>query len=93
VLAYSPLLVALAVALRDYPLEGLLLTAVLLNPVELFRVGLLEALAAPVLVGPAGFLLKERLGYAGGLLPVGVGIAAVVLGLSGAAWRFSRRDR
>jgi hypothetical protein len=93
VLAYSPLLVALAVALRDYPLEGLLLTAVLLNPVELFRVGLLEALAAPVLVGPTGFLLKERLGYAGGLLPVGVGIAAVVLGLSGAAWRFSRRDR
>jgi len=93
VLAYDPLVVGLAVALRDYPLEGLVLPAVLLNPLELFRVGLLYALEAPVLVGPTGYLLKEVLGYTGGLLAVGVGVLAVGMGLVGAGWRFARRDR
>ncbi len=93
VLAYDPLVLGLAVALRDYPLEGLLLPAVLLNPLELFRVGLLYALEAPVLVGPTGYLLREFLGYTGGLLPVGVGILAIGLGFCGAGWRFAKRDR
>jgi hypothetical protein len=93
VLAYDPLVVALAVALREYPLEGFLLAAVLLNPLELFRVGLLYALEAPVLVGPTGYLLKEFLGYTGGLLPLWAGLLAVGAGLLGAGWRFSRRDR
>jgi hypothetical protein len=93
VLAYDPLVVALAVALREYPLEGFLLAAVLLNPLELFRVGLLYALEAPVLVGPTGYLLKEFLGYTGGLLPLWIGLLAVGAGFLGAGWRFSRRDR
>ncbi|RDI95196.1 hypothetical protein DV704_07745 [Meiothermus sp. QL-1] len=93
VLAYDPLVVGLAVALQAYPLEGFLLAAVLLNPVELLRVGLLYALEAPVLVGPTGYLLREFLGYSGGLLPVGVGLLAIALGFWGAAWRFGRRDR
>lgn len=93
VLAYDPLVVGLAVALRDYPLERFLLFAVLLNPLELYRVGLLYALNAPVLVGPTAYLLREFLGYSGGLLPVGVGVLAIGAGFLGAAWRFSRRDR
>lgn len=93
VLAYDPLVIGLAVALREYPLERFLLPAVLLNPLELFRVGLLYALEAPVLVGPTGYLLREFLGYTGGLLPVAVGLMAVGLGFWGAAWRFGRRDR
>ncbi|WP_018465991.1 hypothetical protein [Calidithermus timidus] len=93
VLAYDPLVIGLAVALREYPLERFLLTAVLINPLELLRVGLLYALGAPVLVGPTGYLLKEFLGYTGGLLPVAVGLLGVGLGLWGAAWRFAKRDR
>ncbi|GIW26083.1 hypothetical protein [Meiothermus sp.] len=93
VLAYDPLVIGLVVALREYPLERFLLPAVLLNPLELFRVGLLYALGAPVLVGPTGYLLKEFLGYTGGLLPIAVGLMAVGLGLWGTAWRFERRDR
>jgi len=93
VLVYDPLVVGVAVVLWEYPLEGVLLPAVLVNPLELFRVGLLYALEAPVLVGPTGYLLKEFLGYTGGLLPVGVGILAVGIGLLGAAWRFASRDR
>jgi hypothetical protein len=93
VLAYDPLVIGLVVALREYPLERFLLPAVLLNPLELFRVGLLYALGAPVLVGPTGYLLKEFLGYTGGLSPIAVGLMAVGLGLWGTAWRFERRDR
>lgn len=93
VLAYDPLVVWIAVALRDYPLEGFLLPAVILNPLELFRVGLLYALNAPVLVGPTGYLLKEFMGYTGGMLPLGVGVLAVGVGFLGAGWRFASRDR
>ncbi|KIQ55675.1 hypothetical protein SY28_02175 [Meiothermus taiwanensis] len=93
VLAYDPLVVGIAVALREYPLERFLLPAVLLNPLELFRVGLLYALEAPVLVGPTGYLLREFLGFTGGLLPLGVGLLSVGAGLVGAGWRFARRDR
>lgn len=93
VLAYDPLVVGLAVALRDYPLERFLLPAVLLNPLELFRVGLLYALNAPVLVGPTGYLLREFMGFTGGLLPLGVGLLTIGVGFVGAGWRFASRDR
>jgi hypothetical protein len=72
---YSPLVVALAVRLKDYPLEGLLTLALLLNPQEVHRVGLLAGLKAPVLTGPVGYLVAERLGAVGPLL----GLAYLVL--------------
>src|SRR5690606_38351548 len=77
VLAYSPLVVGLAVALAEYPLTGLLLTALLLNPLELLRVGLLQALEVPVLVGPIGKLVTDHV-PSGGIL---IGLASVATGV------------
>lgn len=93
VVAYSPLVVGVAVALADYPLTPLLVVALLLNPLELLRVGLLQALQVPVLVGPVGKLITDLVPSGGmliGLAAVGVG-ALTMLWLAG--WRFSRRDR
>ena len=90
---YGPLVVALAVRLRDYPLEGLLTLALLLNPQEVHRVGLLSGLKAPVLTGPVGYLVAERLGAVGPLLGLGyLGLSGVLLTLL-AALVFARRDR
>ncbi|WP_337844076.1 hypothetical protein [Thermus sp.] len=90
---YGPLVVALAVRLQAYPLEGLLTLALLSNPQEVHRVGLLVSLEAPVLVGPVGYLVAERLGSVGplwGFLHLGLsGLALALL----AALVFGRRDR
>ncbi len=90
---YGPLVVALGVRLKDYPLEGLLTLALLLNPQEVHRVGLLAALKAPVLTGPVGYLVAERLGAVGPLLGLvylaGFGGASALL----AALVFALRDR
>lgn len=90
---YGPLVVALAVRLRDYPLEGLLTLTLLLNPQEIQRVGLLASLKAPVLTGPIGYLVAERLGEVGpwlGFLYLALsGLALALLG----ALVFARRDR
>lgn len=92
-LAYAPAVVAFASALGDRPLGGLLIGALLLNPVEALRVGLLETLQVPVLVGPVAVLLRDALpgptlawGVAGCLLAAG--LLALV-----AATVFARRDR
>lgn len=90
---YGPLVVELALRLEAYPLEGLLTLALLLNPVELHRVGLLAGLKAPVLMGPIGYLVAERLGPWGAwlslayLLGAGFGLALV------GALIFARKDR
>ena len=93
VLAYSPLVVGLAIALQHYPLEPLLIAALLVNPLELLRLALLQALEVPVLVGPVGHLLTELLGgnsLAWAALAFGVwGVAT--FGLAGLI--FARRDR
>jgi hypothetical protein len=90
---YSPLVVALAVRLKDYPLEGLLTLALLLNPQEVHRVGLLAGLKAPVLTGPVGYLVAERLGAVGPLLGLAyLVLFGVFLSLL-AALVFARRDR
>lgn len=92
-LAYGPLVVAIAVALRDYPLTPLLVASLLANPLELIRVGLLQALAVPVLVGPVGKLVVDTL--AGSALAWGLAAVAAwstgFVGLAGAL--FARRDR
>jgi hypothetical protein len=93
VLAYDPLVVGLAVALQHYPIEPLLIAALVINPLELLRVTLLQALAVPVLVGPVGYLLTQLLGASSALvtaLSFGLWYAATC-GLAGLI--FARRDR
>jgi len=93
VLAYDPVVVALAVAFRDYPLEGFLLAVIFANPLEILRVSLLKALNAPVLVGPVGYLLDRLLGQVG-YWPLLFSFALSLLVFFGvAALVFSRRDR
>ncbi|WP_243030019.1 hypothetical protein [Thermus altitudinis] len=90
---YGPMVVALAVRLREYPLEGLLTLALLLNPQEIHRVGLLAGLKAPVLTGPIGYLVAERLGAVGPWLGLFyLVLLGVLLALLGALV-FARRDR
>lgn len=92
-LAYGPLVVGLASASVDRPLAGLLIGSLLANPAEAVRVGLLEALDVPVLVGPVAVLLRRALPgptLAWGL--AGSAVWAVVLG-GVAALVFGRRDR
>lgn len=92
-LAYGPVVVAIAVALRDYPLTPLLVASLVANPLELIRVGLLQALSVPVLVGPVGKLVTDTL--AGGALAWGLGAVLAWSGafLALAGWVFARRDR
>lgn len=92
-LLYEPVVVGLAVALADWPLETPLLVAVLANPMELARVSLLESLGVPVLVGPVGYLLDRILGYGGLALPLGVFAFWSLLFFALAGWVFARRDR
>ncbi|TBH17593.1 hypothetical protein [Thermus thermamylovorans] len=90
---YGPLVVALAVRLKDYPLEGFFTLALLLNPQETHRVGLLAGLDAPVLTGPVGYLVAERLGEVGPLLGFAhLSLLALALALLGGLV-FARRDR
>lgn len=93
VLAYNPLVVGLAVALQHYPLEPFLIATLLVNPLELLRVALLQALQVPVLVGPVGHLLTQLLGgssLAWAALAF-AGWFAATFGLAGVV--FARRDR
>ncbi len=93
VLAYDPVVVALSVVFRDYPLEGFLLAVIFANPLEILRVSLLKALHAPVLVGPVGYLLDRLLGRVG-YAPLAASFLLAFLILFGlAAWVFARRDR
>lgn len=92
-LAYGPAVVALAVNLPDRPLFGLLSVALLTNPAEGIRVGLLEALNVPVLVGPIALLLRDTL--PGPSLAWGAVSSLAWSALAGtlAAATFTRRDR
>jgi hypothetical protein len=62
VLAYEPVLVAVAVAAAEWPFEGPLALALVLNPAELGRVALVRALDVPVFAGPTGVLVRRWLG-------------------------------
>lgn len=92
-LAYGPAIVGLATALVDRPLGGLLIGALLVNPAEAVRVGLLETLNVPVLVGPVAVLLQRSL--PGPTLAWGVAgsaaVALVIATLAGVV--FARRSR
>ena len=93
VLAYDPVVVALSIIFRDYPLEGFYLAVIFANPLEILRVSLLKALNTPVLVGPVGYLLDKLLGQVG-YWPLLLSFAVSFLFFYGlAALIFARRDR
>ena len=91
--AYGPAVVALATALPDRPLGGLLIGALLVNPAEAVRVGLLETLGVPVLVGPIAVLLRDAL--PGPTLAWGAASSAAWAAalLAAAGYVFAVRDR
>ena len=93
VLAYAPIVVGIAVAFADYPVAPFLLLALFLNPLEILRVGLLQALNVPVLVGPVGKLITDYLPSGGIWLGLGAVALGVVLMLWAAGLVFGRRDR
>lgn len=93
VLAYAPVVVGAAVALAHYPVAPFLIAALLLNPLEVLRVGLLQALNVPVLVGPVGKLMTDHLPGAGIWLGLGAVATGVALMLWAAGAVFARRDR
>jgi len=93
VLAYGPLVVGLAIAFAAYPLEPFLIASLLLNPIELWRVGLLHTLHVPVLVGPVGRIVTDL--FPNGALVIAAtsfaALSTLLLYLSG--WLFSNRER
>lgn len=75
------------------PLRGLLVTALLLNPVDAVRVTYLLASGHHSFVGVTGALLADTFGGGTGLgLLLAVLLAWIGLGTAIATWRFARRD-
>ncbi|MBA3849593.1 MAG: ABC transporter permease [Opitutus sp.] len=79
--------------LQEYPLEGVSLGLLALNPIDLARVLVLLQMDVSALLGYTGALLKDFLGTG-----LGLGFAAAVLAgwialpLGGALWVFRRKD-
>lgn len=93
VLAYGPLVVGVAAAFADYPLDALLVASLIVNPLELWRVGLLHALRVPVLVGPVGKVVTDL--FPNGALLIAAASTALgsAVALFAAGWVFWRRER
>lgn len=79
--------------LEDYPLEGISLALLALNPIDLARVLVLLQMDISALLGYTGALLKDFLGTG-----LGIAFASGVLAfwiaapLGGALWLFRRKD-
>ena len=91
VIAYEPLLVALAIRFADRVFEPVLAVLVLAHPLELARIALLRVLEVPVLVGPTGLLLERWWGAAAAwwAAAAAIGGALLLMLAAGAllAWR------
>jgi Cu-processing system permease protein len=90
---YDAVLVFVATAWSDYPLEAPLLGLTLLNPVDLGRVLLLLRLDTAALLGYTGAVFERFFGSAQGIAIAGAALlawCAIPLGL--AARRFQRKD-
>ncbi|MBL9208993.1 MAG: ABC transporter permease subunit [Opitutaceae bacterium] len=79
--------------LEDFPLEGISLTLLALNPIDLGRVLVLLQMDVSALMGYTGAMLKDLLGSG-----TGIGFAVLVLGswiaapVLAALWIFRRKD-
>lgn len=93
VVLFDGLILLVAMAWRDYPLERVMLALTLLNPVDLARVILLLTLDAAALMGYTGAVFERFFGTALGITVAGGALllwtaVPFLLGLRG----FNRRD-
>jgi Cu-processing system permease protein len=79
--------------LEDYPLEGISLGLLALNPIDLARVLVLLQMDVSALMGYTGAMLKDLLGTRTGIVAA-AGVLALWLAtpLAGAVWIFRRKD-
>jgi len=79
--------------LEDFPLEGISLGLLSLNPIDLARVLVLLQLDVSALMGYTGAMLKDLLGTRTGIVAA-AGVLALWLAapLAGAVWIFRRKD-
>jgi Cu-processing system permease protein len=79
--------------LEDYPLEGINLALLALNPVDLARVLVLLQMDVSALMGYTGAMMKELLGTGRGLAFASLILAAwIALPVVSAVWVFRRKD-
>jgi Cu-processing system permease protein len=79
--------------LEDYPLEGVSLALLSLNPIDLARVLVLLQMDVSALMGYTGAMLKDLLGTGSGIaLAAGVLAAWIAAPLASAVWVFRCKD-
>ncbi len=90
---YDGIVLVLAATLGDYPIERPMLALMILNPVDLARLGLLLQFDVSALMGYTGAVFRAFFGSAGGLFLSTAALLAWIAGpvLLGAR-RFERKD-
>lgn len=92
-LLHDGLTLYLLFLLDEFPLEGISLTLLSLNPIDLARVVVLLQMDVSALMGYTGAMLKDLLGTGSGkLFATLVLVAWIALPASLAAWVFRRKD-
>lgn len=91
--AYDGVVIWLATAFSDWPLEHPMLAAMAVNPIDLARTALVLRLDSAALLGYTGAVLARSLGGALGLLATGLGLATwIALPVWLAVRAFQRKD-
>ena len=79
--------------LEDFPLEGISLTLLALNPIDLGRVLVLLQMDVSALMGYTGAMLKDLLGTGSGKAFATLVLGAwIALPVTAAVWIFRRKD-
>ena len=79
--------------LEDFPLEGISMALLALNPIDLARVIVLLQMDVSALMGYTGAMLKELLGSGSGMAFAGLVLAGwVAVPVTVAVWVFRRKD-
>ena len=92
-LLYDAIMLMIMFAFIDYPMEGITLLMVALNPIDLARVVVLLQLDISALMGYTGAMMQELLGKSYGILAAtGVMLMWILIPLGIAARKFKKRD-